>query len=481
MRRADWLLLVWVAALAAVFLRAGWHHGAGLPLDDPYIYFDYARSAAAGHWLQYNPGDPPTSGATSLLWLALLTVGRWCGIHGAGMLWWDFGLSLLCTAGGALLCRRAASRLGAAGWQAAALAGAACATGALAFALADGLEVPLACLALCAVAEALAAGSGRRVLLLGVLMPLVRPDLALVLAVVLAVRRPPWGLLPAAALAAYAGLMRAWTGTAVMAGGSAKLLALAPGAGILHAAPVALAGAAAALADPWGWVLPLPHLTPLWLATAILLWVLVAFCRAPRSLAVLGLLGVALEGAAFGPGVPGYQFGRYLAPYAPLLLLAAFAGARRLGRERYIPVAALGLAVAGLPAWVGLYGVACGEIAAEQVAIGQWVDRTLPRQAVLVVNDAGAMAYYGHRYTIDAIGITTRGFAAAAREPGQPGEIAALQLDLAARGLQGRPVYAAIYPDWLPTLADAGAPVAQFRLPGRPVVDEAVVEVGRLG
>ncbi len=478
MRRWDLALVAWIAALAVVFVRAGWRHGPGVPLDDPYIYLDYARSAAGGHWLQYNPGDPPTSAATSLLWLGLLTLGRWVGVRGAGMLWWALGVALVCALAAAWLCRRAASALGAADWQAAALAGAVCATGAVAISLWGGLEVPLVLVAVCAGAEAWLAGAERRALAVACLLPLARPDVALAVAVVAPLLRRPYGLLPGIALGGYALAMWRWTGTPVMAGGSAKLLALTPGLALGHTLAQALVGAAAAVVDPWGWAGPghgplLPELLP---GAVLLAWA--ALARRGRALALVAGAGLALEGAAFGPQAVFYQFGRYLVPYLPLLLLAAWDGAGRLRRP--LPVAALGLALLGLPGAVTTFHRASGEISGQQVAIGRWVRRVLPRRAVLVVNDAGAMAYYGHRYTIDAVGIATRGFAAAARTPGQPGELAALARFLAARGLQGRPLYAAIYPDWLPAIAAAGVPVRRFQLPGRTIIDERTVVLYRL-
>lgn len=44
-----------------------------LPLDDAYIFLHYARNFAQGHPLEYNVGDPPTTGVTSYLYLLILT------------------------------------------------------------------------------------------------------------------------------------------------------------------------------------------------------------------------------------------------------------------------------------------------------------------------------------------------------------------------------------------------------------------------
>ena len=39
-----------------------------MPLDDTYIHFQYARQFAHAQPMVYNPGDPATSGGTSLLY-----------------------------------------------------------------------------------------------------------------------------------------------------------------------------------------------------------------------------------------------------------------------------------------------------------------------------------------------------------------------------------------------------------------------------
>src|SRR5262245_6724241 len=43
-----------------------------LPLDDSFIYLQYARAIAEGHPFVYTAGNAPTTGATSLLWPFLL-------------------------------------------------------------------------------------------------------------------------------------------------------------------------------------------------------------------------------------------------------------------------------------------------------------------------------------------------------------------------------------------------------------------------
>ena len=56
-----------------------------LPLDDAYIHLQYAWQAAQGHFLEYNTGDVPTTGATSLLYLLILAGGFALGITRTAM------------------------------------------------------------------------------------------------------------------------------------------------------------------------------------------------------------------------------------------------------------------------------------------------------------------------------------------------------------------------------------------------------------
>lgn len=52
------------------------------PLDDTFIHLTYAKRLAQGHWFSYAPGIGYSSGATSLLWVGLLTPVFWIGFSG---------------------------------------------------------------------------------------------------------------------------------------------------------------------------------------------------------------------------------------------------------------------------------------------------------------------------------------------------------------------------------------------------------------
>lgn len=72
--RLEPALLALALTLAFVLtLVATTGGGFALPLDDPYIYLQYAAQNADGELFRYNHGDPTTTGATSLLWAILLT------------------------------------------------------------------------------------------------------------------------------------------------------------------------------------------------------------------------------------------------------------------------------------------------------------------------------------------------------------------------------------------------------------------------
>src|SRR5258708_37785107 len=100
--RSAWLLLCMTVGLSLLLYLAsasGSRASAGgpvLPLDDAYIHFQYARVLAEGHPFQYNPGQPPTSGATSLLYPVILAVGYKLGFTGLQLGWWALGIGGLC-------------------------------------------------------------------------------------------------------------------------------------------------------------------------------------------------------------------------------------------------------------------------------------------------------------------------------------------------------------------------------------------------
>ena len=118
--------ILWGVALLwlLVFVASMLYHTGGrlaLPLDDSFIYFQYARQAAQGHFLEYNTGAEPTAGATSLLYTLLLVPGFWLGLDGMGIALYALALGIVWLGLSARLLLFLGRRLGGpfSGWMAA--------------------------------------------------------------------------------------------------------------------------------------------------------------------------------------------------------------------------------------------------------------------------------------------------------------------------------------------------------------------------
>ncbi|HSD26694.1 MAG TPA: hypothetical protein VLL75_05275, partial [Vicinamibacteria bacterium] len=81
------LLLVGVAVSAAFLGLLMWTTGGHFvaQVSDLYVVAQYARAMAEGHPFQYNAGEAPTTGATSLLHTALLALAHAAGARGEGL------------------------------------------------------------------------------------------------------------------------------------------------------------------------------------------------------------------------------------------------------------------------------------------------------------------------------------------------------------------------------------------------------------
>ena len=86
----------WLALLVLlVYATMSANIGGGqvvMPLDDAYIHFQYAHQIAVGQPYVYNPGLPPTSGATSFLYPYLLALGDLLGFRGLNLGLWAMGI-----------------------------------------------------------------------------------------------------------------------------------------------------------------------------------------------------------------------------------------------------------------------------------------------------------------------------------------------------------------------------------------------------
>ncbi|MBW7906150.1 MAG: hypothetical protein LC135_16705 [Phycisphaerae bacterium] len=423
-------LLVLQACLAAWFLSArapgtdaAW---SGLPLDDAWIHLVYGRSLAHHGLPYYNVGQLE-AGFTSPLWAVVAAVAvlisDFSGLPVA------VALKLLCLLSGIALTLGVyeLTRALAGGVLGPLVAGLLTVlTPGLVFAQLSGMEVSLAAALSAWGLRALRLERHRAAGLLLGLAVITRPELVLLVGCAIA----------AAALFSGPGgagrLMRlAWLAAptvVLLALWAAYCLAVSghPLPNTFYAKFSLMQqdhGPVDRLREMFLW-LPLPFLVPaaaLWIAAAVLAqrW------RSDATLAVLAGPWVMVAGLAltrdFPPGSAAYFYWlRYVLPVAPLLYVPVAVACELLSRQlasgrvgKLTGALAGGALAAGLlwrlpldlPAAREAYAWNCQNIEEVQVAVGRWIAANTPPGAVVVVNDAGAICYFGGRRTIDLIGL----------------------------------------------------------------------------
>jgi hypothetical protein len=447
-------VLAW-RTIGAVLAKVG--HAAAT-LDDAYIHFQYARAIAEGHPLRFQPGEPMSSGATSMLWPLVLAPFWALGARGDAIVWpaWTISFAAL----GALaweteqLTRKLAGKTAALGAAAMVLA-----FGGLLWCAASGMEVVPFAWAIARASRRASewqesdpvARTPRRAVELIALAwaaALLRPEGAitalLVAAILLAFPRAgTWrqrtiALAVVAAPAAVPLLLWSVTGSARSNTTIAKLLPGNPyyvGGALVEKTLEQARLLVRTLLNgevwsaefvPHGWVVTLLRFGTVPVGTMVALAGLgaVVACgwRSGARWRAGAVLCIALT--MFAPCLYNtflWNRLRYLWPFAPgwiigLACLARVAGdlAGQLNaRWRAVTPTACGVFV-GLFAskleWV-IEDVAqsASGIQRQQVALGKWARANLPPEARIGVNDTGAIAYFSDRLTFDVVGLTTDG------------------------------------------------------------------------
>lgn len=416
-------------ASAAAFLAHSAHVRDDFPLDDAWIHQVYARSLAHGQGFAYNEGRQET-GATSPLWAVACAPAHWlAAAAGPETLPWGvkaLGLVL----GGvsvALVFGIVARALGSP-WAGALAATIVATEPRFMFSALSGMETALLLVLWLGAVASGQRGRARLATALAGLMPLVRPEAAIVLVVAAAgwvvlargrtlAWRDPW------ALPLLLGPGVAWALFCTSVSGH-----WLPNTYYLKAQPFALD--LGRLATAWRQVAQFGWTGGIACAVGLagFAWWLAA--RRDREAAWLGGL-LALAPATYALGVVGsreiiangYYWSRWLDPPALVLAvtcgagLAALAvGAKELASGR-IPQLALRTAVA-LALAVSLPGVGASwaerreRLATDGRAIRKmnvepalWVAANVPPDAVVGVNDAGAFRLFGEHWTIDLNGL----------------------------------------------------------------------------
>ena len=461
---------------AEIYLLDG---GVGFPLDDSWIHLTFARSLAAGEGLSYQGGRLVT-GSTAPLWTALLSLGF--VLPGSPLLWAK-ALGVACY----LLLLPATYRLGrelglGRGFAATATVVTAL-TSWLVWAALSGMEIPLFSL-LSVVGTTLHLRERRRagalpvsavVLALGALS---RPEGLLLLALAGADRVIALFREPVAERAARLRTFGVWLLASAIVLLPTMIFYRVVGESFV---PTTFSAKTA------GWqrwlpstrylqvvveilVLPQPVTTLVALGGAFLLLRRGLVGTSRQLLPALWLLGLPLAYSLIspvGPGVVVGNFGRYFFPLFPVVAVLGLVGLDHLsgesGRRALTTRAGLGLAAAILvclptvfdwTAGVGRYTRCVLNVEDGDVAMARWLDGRLPEEAVLAVNDIGAIGYLLPNPLLDLAGIANpeirRYFdaAEAAGEHWRQGVRRFLE--------ERRPDYLVIFPEWFPELtADA--------------------------
>ncbi len=469
------------------------------PLDDSYIHFNYARQLAHGHPMVYSPGDPPTSGGTSLVYPALLALGYLVGFEGWALSYWALGLGAMSFLGSAWLVYEIARNTPLVPTDseshtiALLLALAYAVSGPLVWAALSGMETALFLFSVLLTLYALQNDNFRMMIGAALMAVGLRPEGSLITTVALLawlamhplpVGRPArfrlaMGLaLPAVAMAVQPVINWAVTGSASSSGMQAKSH-LANGS-------IPLSKRVETILEQWVrlWREMLSGRNPEqgeYLSVLVVVMALLAFgwmlagawkLRRVRSWrevarqmsvpAVMLAWMIGLSAAVAVLDTAFWQFKRYQLPIMALFFPAAawgtaLFGGRMVSRTgtrwvRWVVPAIIWVSSAWtLIAFAGYYQGNVRVVRDQQVKMAQWVREHVPQETRLGVHDVGLLRYFAERPLYDVVGLTTPGPAASWRQgPGTIYEHMASS--------QYRPELFAIYPavQGLGYLVDAG-------------------------
>jgi hypothetical protein len=472
--------LALVVALGFLAANAAYNQGRfSPPLDDVYIHLEYARQIGLGHFLEYQTGQPPSTGASSLLYVLVLGAFSALGAPGGLLLYIAVGLGVLCTVATTVLVahlgRAIASRqVGAT----AAVFTALC--GPFMWGATSGMEVGM--VAALATATVLAftheqpTGRFRIAPVVGVLLVLARPEgLVLVAAVLVGVVVTLVRRRRRRAVATFASAVTAvWCALPVVAALGQRLLYLALTGSSENNGVLAKSWLYQPLGSPvevvdrmvtttrevvatYGGLTGVGVVAPGTLLLAALGVAALVFDR-PRhrvlaGVLALGLLGVVVADSTLVTAL--WQNGRYLTPFLPLVLLLVVVGIRTVGRivprieqRRVVVAAVVGVVVlvaaVSVPTWALRSAQQGAGIREAVLSPAQWLRAHTPLDARIGVNDVGATAYFSDRGVVDLVGLTTNGLAIPSAEG-----TGALYEALARMPADERPTYFSVFPSFV--------------------------------
>ena len=413
-------------------------------LDDSFIHFQYARAIAEFHPFRYQAGMPATSGATSVLWPLMLAPFWAIGFRGQLIMWpaWLFGFGAL----GMLawesyhLAKPLAGK-----WAAVGSAALVLSFSAFTWCAASGMEVVPFAWAMARASrrasewrEDPAVRTPRRLgelVALAFVVALMRPEgaiFSIAIAIVLAIfpRRKvlverAWSLAALAGAGAVPAILRVFTGSSKSNTAVAKLLLGNPyyaGAAFFGVVGENFKTLGKTLLNGKIWSAEFLPTDAMPLAIMALIAIPVAGFTHKKLVRAGFVLAIAI-----GICIPCFYVTflwnrlRYLWPFATGWLVGLACLASVLG-----DVATLlhPRARAAVPMLLGFFAGAfivrldwviddvansARGIDQQHVKIGRWAHDNLPKDALVAVNDTGAIAYFSDRRTFDIVGLTTRG------------------------------------------------------------------------
>lgn len=468
-RTILFLTLLSAAVLAVFFWRSLTYTGQiGVPLDDTWIHLVFARNLALGDGFSFNPGHP-TPGSTAPLWTLLLAVAGLLSTTPEFLIPFAIGLSGLFFVGCVLLTTLWTHDLTGHLWIALAAGAAVALSGRFVWAGLSGMEITLfALLSLGGIwlveKRGLTVGAAG---LLG-LAGQVRPEGHLLWLLVIgfwvfkvglsegwvvAVRKTIWpGIVYGVIALPYAAFSLAATGHLLPNTFYAK--ASTDGGYSLRflIETVRLQW----LDNPVSLLLVVPGVWATWRT---------------RPLLALWFLGLPLAMAATVDSV--WHHGRYILPTLPLQMVLAGAGVKQLSEwlSEWLLATSLSvkvvlqrshslgshslrlllilLALGGafrLPFWAGMLATNSREVLEIDVALGKWLAANTPADAVIAVDDIGAIGFLSGRRLIDMNGLVSPEVWPAVREPDKARRNQTLTRILATHDTP--PDYTAAFPLW---------------------------------
>jgi hypothetical protein len=463
-----WLLFCLMAGgVLLVYAFASRAAGRGeflLPLDDVYIHFQYARQFAQGQPYVYNPGQPPTSGATSFLYPYALALGYGIGFQGLSLSLWAMIVGALALLASLWLVYRLIRIYNTSDGLALLAALIFGLTGAVNWHFMSGMETGLMIAFTLATLYTVATRQLKAFALSAALLALTRPEggilaviaigvLALDLRPTLTRKQAAFLLLPLLALLIQPLVNLLVTGSAVATGNAAKsILGTVP-----FAWDVVIRRIWENFARMWTefvtGVSPREGLYQPYLVGPLALLFLIGglFSRTYRTVSALLLLWLLAGTASIATlDTAFWHFKRYQMPLLALLFPAAgwaLAWIQRQGakaqRTNWIPYGTYGLLGAGLlialntsAAFVQHFALNVNYVYLQPLQMARWLQANTPEDALIAVHDVGMMRYMGGRTTLDIVGLTTPGAAAYWRSG--PGSVADFLI-------QERPDYIASY------------------------------------